>query len=511
MKSFFYLLSFLFLSIQANAQEFITRWNLSLPSPATQISFGIATTGPVNYTWETIPAGTNGSGSLSGSTATITGLPSGATIRLKITPTNFTRFKISGFPNNNKLIDVEQWGNVIWATMDSAFYYCKNLKISATDLPNLSSLISMKAMFTGCDSLNGPANIGSWNTSNVQYMNNMFAYCDSFNKNIGSWNTSSVLNMSDMFLGATAFNQNIGAWNTSSVDSMGNMFAYATSFNQNIGSWNTSNVVNMGGMFKDATSFNQNIGSWDVSSVQYMNYMFAYASSFNQNIGSWNTASVLNLGAMFRYASSFNQNIGNWNTSLVTTMSNMFQNATSFNQNIGSWQLNPTVYLANLFDTSGISCENYSATLIGWSNNPNCPTGTYLSANTIKYGSHAAAQRTFLDINKGWTITGDALSTIDCSPTSSTLYNTTEDLQPILSPNPAQSYTRLSISSNGAQEASIVVYNNLGILVFEDKIQLKRGVNTYVIHTDRYVDGLYTISTRMTRNNFVNRLQIGNR
>jgi surface protein len=345
------------------ASPFITRWDLAINgSGATQLTFGVATAGTVNYTWQQVGgAGATGSGTFSGTTATITGLPSGATIDLSITPTNFQRIIINNGTDKSRLTDVKQWGTVVWTSMNSAFWGCGNLNITAPDIPNLSNVISLDGMFRYCSSLNGPANINLWDTSNIYIMAYMFQGAGNFNQNISSWNTTNVINMSVMFYEAAAFNQNISSWNTSAVTDMRFMFGYATVFNQNIGSWNTANVSNMEGMFVNAISFNQNIGSWNTAKVTNMNQMFYYAASFNQNIGSWNTSAVTsmvwmfgntsfnqnisswntgavtNMYAMFNEDRAFNQNIGSWNTAAVTDMTYMFSYATAFNQNIGSW------------------------------------------------------------------------------------------------------------------------------------------------------------------------------
>jgi hypothetical protein len=89
-------------------QPFITRWNLAIAgSGATQLSIGTATSGPVNYTWEEVSPGTaSGSGSFSGNNLTITGLPSGKTIRLSIQPTNFQRIIINNGADRSRLLDV---------------------------------------------------------------------------------------------------------------------------------------------------------------------------------------------------------------------------------------------------------------------------------------------------------------------------------------------------------------------------------------------------------------------
>jgi hypothetical protein len=102
---------------------FITRWNLATAgSGADQLSFGVSTSGTVNYSWEEVSPGTaTGSGSFSGSTLTISGLPTGATIRLGIYPTNFQRININNGADKSRLLDVEQWGSTVWTNMDGGF------------------------------------------------------------------------------------------------------------------------------------------------------------------------------------------------------------------------------------------------------------------------------------------------------------------------------------------------------------------------------------------------------
>ena len=373
------------------AQNFITRWNLATAgSGSTQLTLGTATSGTVNYTWQEISPGTaSGSGSWSGATLTITGLPTGATIRLQISPTNFQRIIINNGSDRNRLTQVERWGSVAWTSMERSFRGCANLQVTAADVPNLLGVTTMSEMFNGCINLNSPANIGSWNTGSISTFHRMF-------------------------YNASAFNQNIGAWNTAAVNTMSEMFYDASTFNQNIGAWNTSAVTNMYGMFSGASAFNQNIGAWNTSAVTDMEYMFYDAGAFNQHIGTWNTSAVTTISEMFSLAVAFNQNIEAWNTSAVTSMFGVFSGASAFNQDIGAWTLNPAVDIRFMFDNSGMDCNNYSATLIGWSSNSSTPNGRVLGATGRQFGTNAVTARTNLVSTKSWTITGDTPSGAVC-------------------------------------------------------------------------------------------------
>ena len=277
-------------------RPFITVWNVNSSNKSITIPIKLNYTGDYNYTvnW--------GDGSIS------------KNVDKSITHTyvkdgNYT-VKINGaFPaiylnngghdlytyyigNPDKLIEIKQWGDIKWKSFVKAFAGAHNLKITATDTPNLK---------------------------NVTYMYGAFAFDDTniFN-NINDWNVSNVTNMSWMFKGATKFNQPLNKWNVSNVTYMRGMFQGATSFNQNISNWNVSNVISMFEMFKGATKFNQPLNNWDVSNGPNMNAMFQGATKFNQPLNNWDVSNVTDMGWMFDGATSFDQNISNWNVSNVT-------------------------------------------------------------------------------------------------------------------------------------------------------------------------------------------------
>ncbi|NIJ54657.1 BspA family leucine-rich repeat surface protein [Dyadobacter arcticus] len=319
-------------------QPFITTWKTDNPGSSNSTSITIPTyEGSYNYE---IDWNNDGIYDQSGVTGGVTHdfYASGIyTIRIR------GAFPMLFFNNNGdrlKLLDVGQWGDVAWADMTRAFAGCANLSVSATDLPNLSGVKSMSGMFTECTKLNGPANIGNWNTI--------------------------------------------------SVTDMSAMFRLATNFNQPIENWNTANVTTMVAMFSITASFNQPIGNWNTSNVNYMDDMFGAGVAFNQPIGNWNTANVSSMGGMFNGASSFNQSLG-------------------------GWSLNQYVLLSDMLNNSGLDCNNYSATLIGWNANPSTPNNRSLGSINLLYRTQAEAARSNLTTTKTWLIEGDEASASDCS------------------------------------------------------------------------------------------------
>lgn len=128
------------LTVEAPAgRPFITRWDLSKTgSSSTGLSIGVQTTSgqQVSYTWTTVPAGTSGSGTFTGTSLNIGSLPANAIIDVSIYPTNFERININNGTDCQRLTEIKQWGEVAWTSMRLAFSGCSNMTLTAPDVPN---------------------------------------------------------------------------------------------------------------------------------------------------------------------------------------------------------------------------------------------------------------------------------------------------------------------------------------------------------------------------------------
>ena len=421
-------------------EPFITVWQTDLDgtSDNNQITIPGEGTGYL-IEWEEVDNPDN-NGSETGTDEHTVTFTSPGTYRVSISG-DFTRinFGIYGFldpGDEEKIIEVEQWGDTEWATMEEAFQDASNLNISATDAPDLSAVTSLRGMFQDASSMNG--DIAHWDVSSVTDMSLMFWRAESFDQHIGGWDVSNVETMEGMFSGAGSFDQDIGGWDVSSVTTMQWMFVSANTFNQDIGGWNVSNVESMRGMFINAGSFDQDIGSWDVSSVTIMLSLFAGAQSFNQDIGSWNVSNVENMLGMFSSAVSFNQDIGDWDVSNVTDMSSMFFYAESFDQDIGGWDVSSveSFYMDELggrgfLEGGELSPENYDALLIGWAQ-LDLHEGLNFHAGTSRHTEDAEdARQTIID-TFGWNITDG--STFDSGEPFLTTWETTSTDEAITIP-----------------------------------------------------------------------------
>lgn len=503
-------------------QPFVTIWKTDNPGIAPDNQIVIPAFGNnFNIEWQEIGHPTN-SGSAIGNNITTLIFPNSGIYRVRISPGagTFHRIAFANSGDCRKLLGIEQWGDVAWSSMELAFYGCANLSITSTDIPNLSNVTKANLMFASCAILNGPDNIDDWDMATVTNMSRMFKDATAFNQPIGNWSTAAVTDMSFMFSNARSFNQSIGGWNmegvtnvygmfynnpsfnqpigdwnTAMVTQMGSMFLNATAFNQPLGDWNTASVVNMNSMFENATAFNQPIGAWNTGAVLTTERMFMDAIAFNQPIGNWNTASIVNMRRMFQNATSFNQPIGSWNVSQVTQFVSTFRSATAFNQSIGDWTLSNVVNLTDMLDGCGIDCNNYSATLIGWSNNPSTRDSLWLQATAMQYGNNAISARNYLIDSKNWHITGDAPSGEDCSlPVSvGTMPQHIPDCT--LFPNPATTQVSVTLPAFVGKRVQIQIITLQGLIIEQRQVDVWQD-GPLSFDLNHYPDGMYWITVQ---------------
>ena len=308
----------------------------------------------------------------------------------------FPTIKFNNGGDKSKITEIEQWGNIVWSTMESSFYGCNNLDVTATDYPNLTGVTSMFSMFRECTSLIYNSSISGWDTSNVTDMRSMFRDMN-FNQELGTWDMSSVNNIEFMFHGNTTFNNggspSIANWDTSNITGggMAYLFKGASAFNQPLSGW-TINTTSLDSVFYQATSFNQDLGNWNVSGVSVFNvmftqsgfnnggsssinfwdmsnatsllYMFAYCP-FNQPLNLWSTSNVTNMKSMFEFNTAFNRNIQSWDVSNVDNFEQMFFGASAFNQNLSVWNTESATNMRLLFRDTPVNFDVSSWNVTG--------------------------------------------------------------------------------------------------------------------------------------------------
>lgn len=327
-----------------------------------------------------------------------------------------------------KLLEISKFGDLIiidTTTQEGMFHGCKNMDITATDIPDVSTVTYFGNMFADCNNLVFNSSINNWDTHSMTDMQTMFYKCYKFNQPLSNWVTSAVTVTWYTFANCRVFNQSLNTWDTSNMTGFGAMFSGCWAYNQPMDNWDTSganpvNDNNFYSMFQNCYVFNQDISNFDVSAGKNFNYMFQDARAFNQDISGWDLSNAQNMSYMFYNANAFNQDISSWNISGVTNMSYAFYDADVFNQDLGSWDFTNVSgsTLSQTFRYTAISRDNYDSLLYNWAHN-DVATGVtfYLGQNYCDFISHNT-----LDTTKSWTFhdNGFSSSCPDISPSGLT-------------------------------------------------------------------------------------------
>ena len=206
-----------FVQAQFTSTGFITTWKTDNPGTSGDNQITIPTgPGAFDYDiyWEEV-GNTSNNGTLENQTAGVTiTFPSTGTYQVEISG-GFPRIYFGNTGDKDKLLTVDQWGDIVWTAMFGAFHGCSNLTITATDAPNLENVRNMDQMFHGATAFN--QDIGDWDVSQVEFMIGIFEGASSFNQDISDWDVGNVLSMERAFFEASSFDQDLSDWNITSV------------------------------------------------------------------------------------------------------------------------------------------------------------------------------------------------------------------------------------------------------------------------------------------------------
>jgi surface protein len=168
---------------ECSAQAFITTWKTDNPGTSGPTSITIPTIGPgYNYDVDWDNDGDFDEFGLTGSVTHDFGTPGTYTIGIR---GDFPRIYFFNSGEEEKILAIEQWGDIVWKNMYLAFHGAKNLICNAIDTPNLSNVFDLSGMFNNATSFTG--DLSGWDVGNALNMGAMFYRASNFNSDLSGW------------------------------------------------------------------------------------------------------------------------------------------------------------------------------------------------------------------------------------------------------------------------------------------------------------------------------------
>ena len=353
----------------------------------------------------------------------------------------FPRIYFNNGGDKLKLISIDNWGDIIWASFEGAFYGCSNMDCAAMDSANTSSVTSFENTFRSCSSLTA-IEVGDWDTSMVTSFERTFNYCSSLVKlNTSRWNTSSVTTLAYTFSSCPSLVAlNVGSWDTSSVTTL--LYTFKGCFSLaslDTGRWDTSSVTSFYMTFNECslltildtsgwdtslvTTFYRcfygcslltslDVSNWDVSSVDCFGLVFYNCSSLvTLDTSNWDTLTANSFAQTFYGCSSLIAlDVSNWDTSSVLSFNSAFYGCISLKGSFADLDLNIVAILTDMFwgcNINDAGTDNYDATLVSWAAQ-DINAGLTFHGGTSQYsagGGGTAARAILTGAPNNWTIT----------------------------------------------------------------------------------------------------------
>ncbi|PKL77660.1 MAG: hypothetical protein CVV25_13965 [Ignavibacteriae bacterium HGW-Ignavibacteriae-4] len=177
-------------------------------------------------------------------------------------------WKFNGSGDKDKITDISQWGCLKGAG-NAAFYNCRNLQVSATDIFNTEGITDFSDQFALCTSLTN-LDVSNWDMSSGIEFDYQFYGCQSLTSlNVAGWDVSSGTDFSSQFQSCN---------NLTTLDVSG---------------WDVSSGTYFFAQFANCSSLTGlDVSGWDVSSGTYFGNFMSFGPSmttpiYNQTLINW--------------------------------------------------------------------------------------------------------------------------------------------------------------------------------------------------------------------------------
>ena len=186
------------LSIKSSDPHFTTIWKTDNAGTSGNDQIDIPLVNGESYDF-TVYWGDGDSDTFTGSSLTSaphTYTAGSGTYTVKIIGT-FPTLRFANGGDRLKLIEVSNWGAIIWETLATSFYGCNNLVSTATDLPDFSQVAAFNDSFRACWVLE--QDFTDLDVSSGENFTAMFFDCFIWNPYVANWQIQNATAMGNMF------------------------------------------------------------------------------------------------------------------------------------------------------------------------------------------------------------------------------------------------------------------------------------------------------------------------
>jgi hypothetical protein len=118
----------------------------------------------------------------------------------------FHRIRFNNGGDKDKLLEINQWGDIEWSAMDRAFMGCSNVVAEFEDTPNVSAVTTFLRTFNLASNFN--ANLSDWDIGNATTISNIFnnttaMSCANYTDTLVAWINQAKDNNKPLNLNAT--------------------------------------------------------------------------------------------------------------------------------------------------------------------------------------------------------------------------------------------------------------------------------------------------------------------